>query len=372
MRFNNALPVIAAICLSLAGCASAPSKQASEPGQFSRLVQDWQVSGNKPAYPELWSAYVQTGQYENWLEQKNLRDALRSTDGEVACEGVDWNEISGLHFWSVSTHLDAADCLDRLGDSTAADFHESAASMLVTGMLGSGDGLSAATAFEVPVWSEADELLELAGYELLDNYVELDAESGRLYYVLVGNQRDSGTQRHFYFQNQQVLGRLLGVGEVSGEATGDLPMMQQVAFVAGIADQVYSAKLAWAEISKTAERYDIAEQWYQNSIAAGGVVASYRLGLMCLERGMQEAGTCVDYLLDAAEMGYIPAVVAVAYAQREGLGVEADPLMAERLLAGARKRIQPAAIERALAAVASARNYSLRAALDDGDVEPMP
>jgi len=352
----------------LGGCASAPVDKSAAAGagsgdaRFAALLHQLRAQPDSVAFDEFWRAYIASSQIEDAPQKHSayLEQVARIDAGDIACDAVDWRALTGQNFVALPPHLSAEDCYASTGNQAAADAEAQVIRYLLRGILSRGDGESFDTAYEIAMWDDAEDILKLAGYEVVDTYLQLSQGNQGLYYVVVANDTESGQQKQLVFQNQRVLHRLIGVNyPFAGVADAYVDKVLKP-----LAGEDLSARVGWGLHLEATGQNAAAAEAYLEAIGSGSQVAEYHLGLLCLRTELRQfsRGDCADFLISAAENGYMDAVVAAAYIEREGLGVDKNAAMFRELMRAAQQNLAPGEAWLKLAGLYGAASDNQRAA----------
>lgn len=354
--------VVAAL---LSACATKPKPTFAD-ALFDSHV-DRILSGDRPpSYQAALNAYLQSSQVQNtgpkYQEYEHLNSLVEA--GKLACTDVDWSTLTSRNFWSLKPHISAAACYESSGNSAMAERHNRAIDFLLTGIMASGDGEAYYSAYEIMSLGDANDVIELMGYEVIDFYGELMSSRRAFYYVVVANDPKTGKQHEIYFDNQRFVHAVMGevypfIGLDDGWKTRVLPA------IAGF-DRAIKVPLASAEAADG--NLDQAYQLYMEAIADGSLRARYRLALLAIDKKLPQVSSpqAVQLLMEAAEQQYVPAIVVLAYLYDKGIAVEQDKILASELLESVGTRKSPGYAHYLLA---NHFKYGLLASADENAAE---
>ncbi|WP_346837971.1 hypothetical protein [Microbulbifer sp. SAOS-129_SWC] len=339
----------------LAGCAADPAQRVqgapAEDGdaRFAAVLNRLKTQPDSVPFAEFWRAYLDSSQYESAPEKHSayLKQQAGIDAGDIPCDSVDWQSLTEQNFVSLQPHLSAQACYESTGNSAAADDEGRVISYLLSGILSRGDGESFDTAYEVAMWDDSEDILKLAGYEVVDTYLQLGLGGQGLYYVVVANDTESGEQKQIVFQNQRVLHQLMGLQFPFAGVTD--AYVEKV--LKPLSGNDLSAQVGWGLVQEGMGNTKAAAETYLEATGNGSPVAEYHLGLLCLQGGLKQfaPGDCADFLISAAENGFVDALVGAAYVQREGLGVDKSAQGFRRLMRAAQQKLAPGEAWRKLA-----------------------
>lgn len=333
-------PILLIVSLAmLFGCVGTP-KISPEDAEFADIANRINTGQNVPSYRAAWSAYLQSSQIEltGPKFQQYLVAKTKLDSGEITCDAVNWQLLTSLNYWSIKPHMAAAECYEKLGNQELAQQHNRAIEYLLKGILDSGDGEAAYSAYQVAALGDAHDIVELMGYEIVDYYGQLSAGRKAFHYVVVANDPKTGKQLDIYFDNQRFVHAVMDVpfpflGLTDGWKVRALPSIS--------GGREIKVPLADSEYSDG--NVDRAHQLYMEAIAEGSIRARYRLALIAL-RGEVPAVSPdqgVQLLLEAADKQYVPAIVVLSYLYDKGIVVPQDRKLAKQLAETVGKRKQP-------------------------------
>jgi len=293
-------------------------------------------------FEEFWSAYLDSSKVHTAVvDREQFQQAVEKlSDGEETdCAAMDWDKWTERNFFELEPHLAAQDCYEQLGETDKAERHARAVQFILRGVLGGGDGKSPDTAYEIGILDHAEEILGLAGYQLLDAFLLPLGRGRALYYVVLAEDPDSGEQRHIYFDNQRAIHRILGANFPFGSLEG----LYVGRVLQPLSEQSTAAKVGMGLYLESIGKGEEAVQYYLDAAALGSQMAQFRLGKACLgeKLPMFSPEDCVDFLLSAAERGYADAMVALAHVYRESLGVERSEELFQQFMEAAQRRLAP-------------------------------
>ncbi|QOL26581.1 sel1 repeat family protein [Thalassotalea sp. LPB0316] len=329
----------------LSGCASTSSDSKQENfdknKNFYQLLNQFKSSPDSVSYDELWFAYLKSDQIENsGIKQDEYHQVTQKLfSGEAKCEDINWEEITQLNFWSIKPHISAQTCYESMGVSDKADFHAASIDFLLTGILSNGDGRNYYSAYEIATWGDASDIVELAGYEIVDSYYELKHFGQALYFIYIVNDPETGFQKEIYFENNKFLHEILDI-QYPFASLNNLLQTEVIDF---FSQTDTNAKIAKAKILVLEEKYDDAVVLYLDAIQDGSIVANYLLGMLCHsdKQTILLRSECTSFFFQAAEMGYVDASIALAFIYMEGLEVEKSKQLGLQLMSSIEGKLEP-------------------------------
>lgn len=291
-------------------------------------------------FADFWSAYLESSKIHTAVvDRENFRAAVENfPEGE--CADFNWEKWTRQNFFELEPHLSAQDCYEQAGELTKAEREARAVQYILRGILGSGDGESIDSAYEIGILDHAEDILHLAGYRLMDSFLLPVRDGMGLYYVLQVEDPESGLQRQIYFENQRAIHRILDV-EYPFAGIDNLYVTHMLE---PLAERTIAAITGLGIYHETQGNIEQAVSHLMDAAAYDSQVAQYRLGRLCLVREdleMFSRGDCVDFLLSAAEQGHVESMITLAYIYREGIGVEASEDLGRQFLRAAEQRLEP-------------------------------
>lgn len=330
--------------MNAVGAATVPGGLAAFADADARLSALAERIYRDPAsvpYAEFWAAYLDSSKIHTAVVDRNhFKAFLDQLPAESErCGAVDWQRWTAQNFFELEPHLVAQDCYEQLGKTQQADRESRAVQYILRGVLGSGDGEKTDTAYEIGILDHANDILNLAGYHILDSFLLPVRDGMGLYYVVLAEDPQSGIQRSIYFDNQPAIHRLLAV-DYPFAGLDDLYLTQ---LLEPMSENNTAAMVGLGYYQELSGKRKKAISFYMDAAAYGSQVAQYRLGRLCLvseDLAMFSRGDCVDFLLSAAEKGHAEAMSLLAYIYREGIGVEASEQLAAQFLQAAQQRTE--------------------------------
>jgi hypothetical protein len=343
----------------LSGCAVQPvSREQVSDTRLHQMIERVAQGDTQVSYSEFWKTFLDSSQVNNsisesdWLH-KNLEDI---ENGLKSCDQVDWNSVFDQYVYALKSHMSAIGCYQESGNTAAQQRHERVMNFIVQGILSNNSGRYNFDAYKVPTWGDAEELLDIAGYRIIDDYFDFKNNRSFIYRVFVVEDPETGRSSLIYFNINEFIHSVIGI---------------QFPF-AGIQDAMYNnvilaleetdhaAKLAKADIVAYQQEYQNAEQAYLDAIALGSVRANYRLAELCLKGHTTRFAKdeCAQLLVAAASDDYHLAKVLLAYMMYEGIGIEQDLQLADELIQNAADKLEPGEAYWRLSRLYSSESYA--------------
>ncbi|MFS1522841.1 tetratricopeptide repeat protein [Microbulbifer sp. 2304DJ12-6] len=317
--------------LLLASCSAQAVKTAPEDPLMALTRQAAQSPGSV-SFPTYWEAYLKSPQSLKTVtaQARYLEEMASVESGEKTCEAVNWQQITQQNTISLLPHLSATECYETLGKTELALFHQNIFTFIATGILSKHSGDTYYSAYEVASWGDAEDLLSLSGYEIVDSYFEFAESRNGLYRVYNVRTQNNNKVAKIYFDNSRFLHRLLAVEHPFAGLSDALyrEILQP------LADSDYAARQAVGQVYHAEGEFQKAEQAYLDAIGMGSVMANISLGKLCLagESTRFSQSECAQLFVSASDHGLEEAKIMLAYMAYIGLGIKADPALADQLL----------------------------------------
>jgi TPR repeat protein len=336
------LPVL---CV-LSGCASTDNNDSSTKvidynAEFNQLITQFRKSPKSVTYNQLWHVYLKSDQISNsGVKQNEYMQLIRKLeDNELSCADINWKDLTHQNFWSIKPHISAETCFETLGDKEQASFHASVIEFILSGILSNGDGNNYYSAYEIATWGDASDVIELSGYEIIDSYLELKHYGQALYFIYVVDDPETGFQKEIYFENNKFLHEVMNIQYPFASLDDQL----KIGVVDLFSTSDTNAKIAKAKNLISERKYDDAVNMYLSAINDGSAIANYFLGVLChsKKQSILPQSECASYLFQAAEMGYMNASIALAFAYKEGVEVEQNDQVFADIMSSVEGRFEP-------------------------------
>ncbi len=311
--------------------------------RFDALTRKVRQNPGSVEFFDFWEAYLDTSYLHSAVDvraefQQELAALASGKDGE--CTQIDWAYWSQRNFMELEPHLAAQACYESIGETALALQHENSVQYILRGVLGSGDGASIDTAYEIALLDHAEEILQLAGYRVRDALLQPVASGIGLIYIVIAEDPDTGVQHEFYFENQRVINVLLGATyPFAGVGGNYVPQVLRPLAEGGVS----SAQIGLGRLLEETEDVEGAARQYASAISSGSEIAQLRLGVAALKGVLPgySRENAVDLLITSAEQGSANAMVALAFVYQQGLGVEPSEVLSEQFMAAASQRLEP-------------------------------
>ncbi|QFT56562.1 SEL1-like repeat protein [Microbulbifer sp. THAF38] len=342
----------------LASCASQTAVQ-TPADPLQALTEQVAQAPDSVRYATYWSEYLKSPQPLRTLEAQDRyqSEMIELESGRKTCTEINWEEITLLNSISLLPHLSAAECYESAGNSDQANYHQNIFNFIATGILSSRRGDTFYSAYEIASWADAEDLLSMSGYEILDNYFEFAASRSGLYRVYNVRDPDSGKVRKIYFDNSRFLHRLL---EIQYPFAGLSDSLYK-SIIQPLAESDYAARHAVGQVQEAEGEFQQAEQTYLEAIGMGSLTANISLGNLCLEGNstMFAVDECAQLFVAAADLGLQEGKILLAYITTIGLGIEVDTELARQLLASAAVTMLKGEAEYAMALLLASNQYNM-------------
>jgi TPR repeat protein len=326
------LLLLSSVLLLLSGCQSMSKPQTASDNQFSRLQQQLPLAAELPPYAELYQSYLQSpAVHQTGAAWQQLEQQLEQRPD--ACAKLPWQQQLADNFWTLSFYQTALSCLESAPSTeNPGQSQDSAAfvqqlkgyqSYLLQGILASGNGKAAYSAYQINSYRDAHALVRQLGMQTIDYYAELSASDNALYYVI---QVYDGTDDRFkalYFQNMPYLH---AIDQVDYPFIGLMENWKKQLFADPDNPMLV---LLHAVDAEQQQQYDTALQLYQRAIAADSLQARVGLAELCYQTKLPlPAKQCLDELTEAADRDYLPALQLLSFLHHSG---EFGPPKAQKL-----------------------------------------
>lgn len=336
--------IFALFSLIVSGCKSTSSQiqnpRLATDERFEELIATFKESPEEVSHLELWNTYLKSSQIQDTAEKHSVFLSLSQQldNNQIACTDIDWDEVTSRNFWALKPHMQALACFRESIDSNAADYHQNAIELIVQGMLASGDGEHTYSAYEVATWGDAEDIVTLFEYEVIDSYFEFNHQRTTLYNIYVVRDPDTEIQKNVYFENSRFLHQILELQFPFGGI--DDALYQGVNAMMGEISP--GIMVATGKVLARERLYLEAYEWLMRASSFGSAIARYEIGMLCLEPEvlLLDAENCSEYLIDSAELGIVKALIALAFMYQEGLEFEQDIEGFEQLMQAADQSLE--------------------------------
>ncbi|WP_105168680.1 tetratricopeptide repeat protein [Pseudoalteromonas sp. T1lg23B] len=322
------------ILYTLTGCKSsavAPVSNEEHDEKFTLLIQQYKKSSDAVSYKELFNAYLSTSfinmsakldaQYLQQMETISLDPTLECDDF------IDWQRYTVNNFFSVKPHLSAASCYESIGDLEQAQYHAQTAEFLIEGIKSSGSGEQYYSSYEVVLWDDAYDFIELSEFEVIDVYAKSGDQYQSAYLIFVVNDRSSGQQREIIFENNRVVHRLLDIPYPFAALNNSI----ETKLVEPLIEISSAMKMLKAGTFASRGEWHKAASFFSEVAQQQSAVANYKLSLLCLKGVAADVMTqeCSQYALQSADMGYLNGHALLSIMYDHGLSVSKNARLAD-------------------------------------------
>ncbi|WP_444958765.1 tetratricopeptide repeat protein [Microbulbifer sp. ZKSA002] len=331
--------LFAPVIYLLASCAAHTSIKPGD-SEIRLLTEQIASAPDTVAYEDFWVAYLESQQPLNNIAARERYQAELSAieSGDKSCEAVDWKAVTNNNILSLTPHLSAAECYESVGQLEAANYHKNLFEFIATGILSGRSGEYSYSAFEVGSWADAEDLLTISGYEIIDSYFEFANSRNAIYRVYNVKEVGGYQVSKIYFDNARFLHRLLAIrypfAGTSDQLYADIIQI--------LASTDYAARHAEGIVFHAEGQYPQAEQAYLDAIVMGSISANISLGRLCLSGKTEKfaVNECAQLFVAAADLGLEEAKVYLAYIAFMGLGIDPDKELATSLLSSAEQHLK--------------------------------
>lgn len=309
------------LMLVLSGCQHAPSQPpASLSSNTSAAFQIPPLSAPLPAAETLYQRYLANPAQINPDAFSNVLDRLDTAKTQnIDCKTFDWQQLQQENFWQLAFYRLAIGCVGA--DSAQGQALAKYRDYVLAHILNSGDGRHAYSAFQIINLADAHEIARLKDYQLFDYYAELGAGNNALYLVL--QVFDPASQQMFalYFENQRYLHALNDIpyptiGVTDGWVRNFLPSYSKHNPSLQIPYAIYLARSG--NVSEAASLLSTA-------VKSPSLHAKVTYADLALRQGMAfDAEQAKQWLMEAADEDYLPALALLAYLQDSGKFTKPD------------------------------------------------
>ncbi len=328
----------------------------------------------KKRYRELWLAYGETSylsELGQFREDFTAEYAKLERDN-ISCDSLDWQRYQVALFFSLDFNSKAQACYESVGNTQQAQYYGDTVAFILTGLFAVSDGRSPYSALEVPSYIDADAIVTLTGYEVVDSFIDLGADGAGLYYVFILNDPSSNEQFWLYFDYERYLHRLAELDYPFGWMTNTFIDDYVVPF----AKTSTSFKIALSRELILNNRVDEAIEQLLEAAAQGSVIANYRLAEICRFRQntLLRDDECFDFYLRSAEQGLAEGLTAMAQMLHQGTEVARDMASFEQLMQAAQVKLPTGGAWFDVAQQAKKSNddasfeYAIKRAADEGSL----
>lgn len=302
-----------ALCLvAISACQTVPNRQAQVAADslFAKTTKQLPAPAQLPAYNALYQSFLQDGgALPQSLGWRDLQQQLQNT--ELAnCKTIPWQEHLPVQLFNLGFYRYALACFRQHKDQANISLFSGYQNYVQQGILASGDGKHAYSAYQINNFADAAELATLAGMEIQDYQVELASNGNALYYSL--HLYDPAAQRltHWYFNNQRFLH---AVDKITFPFIGLFDGWQRQ-MIPQSADASPAMMTLMGYIQQQDQKYADAEQWYLKAIGQGSLEAPVLLDQLAQKQTIKTPRQQTQALvLDAADRDYLPALHWLAY-----------------------------------------------------------
>ena len=266
-----------------------------------------------PPYQDLYQSYLQSpevhktaGAWRQWQKQSGT---------QKNCTELDWQQGQKDNFLTLAFYRHAIECFSKNPNSTALKHYHGYLNYLRNGLLQSGNGKAAYSAFQINLYQDAHDLVQLLGMQVLDYYAELSSGNNALHYVLQVYDSSDQKFKAIYFENQRYLHQLDQIPfPFTGLVDGWGRQMQPEH-----ANNNSILLLPLATLQLNAGHVEQASKFYQQGIAAGSHQAAVKLAELCYQTTLKlKKSHCHQWLLAAADDDYVPALQFLLFLHQSG------------------------------------------------------
>lgn len=309
----------------LSACQSKPAAPL-QAQLYLRTIQHLPAADQLPPYATLYQSYLQSPEvaktaaaWQQWQQQAMGKN----------CQQLNWQQGQKDNFWTLAFYRHAIQCFSEQSDKTKLKHWRGYLNYLRNGILQSGHGKTAYGAYQVNLYQDAHDLVQLLGMQVQDYYAELSANNNALHYVLQVFDSSDQKFKAIYVENQRYLHVLDQVpfpftGLVDGWGRQMQPEYTQTNSLLLVPVAIHLQQKGETEQ---------AVSLYLQGISAGSHQAAVKLAELCYQVELKlSKSKCHQWLLAAADADYVPALQFLLFLHQSGrLGkVDADNINLQR------------------------------------------
>lgn len=299
------------LCLvGLAACQSKPTGTTSS--LYSQTVSHLPPASELPQYKELYASYLNDGgvtqQVADW---RDFQQQLKQTDF-TQCLTLPWQDHLAKQLFNLTFYRYAIACFAEYQQTASLQQFTAYRDYIRQGIASTGNGLHVYSAWQINTFADAAELAALDGFEVQDVQVELASNGNALYYSAQLYDPKTQTFVQRFYDNQRFLHAIEQlpfpfVGMFDGWKDQMIPQNAD-------SSAAMSAIMGYVQLQekKPAE----AEKWYLKAINSGSLEATILLDQLALKHPVTTDKLQIrEYLDDAADRNYVPAMQWIVYRQ---------------------------------------------------------
>ncbi len=297
----------------LSACQSRPAAH-SAANLYLQTIDNLADAEQLPPYSTLYQSYLQSPAVEKtalaWQQWQQQADGKN-------CRQLDWQQGQKDNFWTLAFYRQAIRCFSEQADNNNNELKHWHAYLnyLRTGLLQTGHGRTAYAAFQINMYQDAHDLVQLLGMQVLDYYAELSSSNNALHYVLQVYDSSDQKFKAIYFENQRYLHALDQIPfPFTGLVDGWGRQMQPE-----YAKTNSMLLLPLAMLQQQAGQSEQAASLYQQGISEGSHQAAVKLAELCYQASLElKKSQCHQWLLAAADDDYVPALQFLLFLHQSG------------------------------------------------------
>lgn len=309
----------------LSGCQSKVAVPAGAQ-LYLQTINNFPPAEQLPPYATLYQSYLQSAEVAKtapaWREWQQKAETQN-------CQQLDWQQGQKDNFWTLAFYRHAIQCFSKQPDKARLKYWHGYLNYLQSGILQTGHGKTSYGAYQINLYQDGHDLMQLLGMQVLDYYAELSASNNALHYVL--QVYDSGDQKFkaIYLENQRYLHALDQIpfpftGLVDGWSRQMQPEYTKTNSVL-----LVPVAMMLQQQGDTTQAVNL----YQQAINTGSHQAAVKLAELCYQAELTlSKNQCHQWLLAAADDDYVPAMQFLLFLHQSGrLGkVDADNIRLQR------------------------------------------
>ncbi len=285
----------------------------------------------------LWNKYLKSTQIENTLQSQSKFDKIKLNydSGKLSCNDINFFKIIHRNYWSIKPHIFAMDCYSSLKQTYNASLQQDIIKKILQWSFSTGNGAHIKTPIQTATAGDAQDIIELSGYSLIDQYIVPFAGFQSMRYAFIVLDNESKKQQTLFFSNDDFMFALYG----EDYKLGSYDILSIISTLAN-KNSNYIFKNGLANVLISIKNYKDAEHWFNLSAESGSVYANTQLAKLCLTKKLtiNTPENCISYLTVAAKKEYTDAFLYLSALYSEGIGVDTDLETSRQFMTLARKK----------------------------------
>lgn len=287
---------------------------------------------------KLWHAYLKSSQKSNTKSSQDFYDKIMAdlNNGKTNCGSIDFKELINKNYWSLKPHILAMNCYSKLGAKIQSEKQQKVIAKIIRWSFSEGDGHYPEIPLLTANFGDAEDLIELSGYKVIDRYILTIANFQALRLAFIVEDNETHIQSTLYFSSDEFLFSIVN----EGYKLYDFPMLMTLRVLSENNPEI-NVFNGMGLLNQRLRKYDSAETWFESAALAGSVYASTSLGELCLTKKLKNHNPehCLTLFSQAAEKEYADAFLFLYGIYQHGIGVPSDHVMARQLLQIAEQKL---------------------------------